>query len=197
MSVKNTTLPPPPPPPPKWKVCRVESFVSSWKIGLQISKCHFNPPPPQPPSESWKVDRLGTFKSSWTFALQILKCHFTLLPSPPPPPPRKCKVGISIQLLQKDASPPRGDLKVYQLATSRWWRFSVWSTVNWVLTELSQRFAVHACDYQEEREDPIVTRRWVLRMSIFFTSRSLECRMDNWKGCGCTRCAQSKTSFSW
>ena len=92
----------------RWQFLQTSDY---FKVPLYAS-----PPPPPPPPRKWKVGRFGTFKSNWIFGLQILKCsiwnfqvkldfcHFTPRPPPPPPTPRICKVGISIQLLQRDSS---------------------------------------------------------------------------------------------
>ena len=91
--------PPPPPPPRNEKLADLE--LSS-QVGLQISKCHFTPPfPPYPPPQNENLEVLSQV------ALQNSKCHFI-----PPPPHLEMQSWHFNSALQRDASPPRGDLKV-------------------------------------------------------------------------------------
>ena len=98
----SATLHSPPPP------AGSENLELSSQVGLQISKCHFTPPPPAPIPSSEKLADLE-------LSSQVGFLDFRFQTPPPPPAPRKCKVGISIQLLQRDASPPWWDMKVYHL----------------------------------------------------------------------------------
>ena len=84
------------------------------KVPLNWHKCHSAPPSRPPPEmKSLQIWKFRVKLDFWT-------SDFKVPLYPPPPTPGKCKVGISIQLLQRDASPTQGDLKVYHLPHSLW-----------------------------------------------------------------------------